>query len=443
MKQILHEKSKFIINALNSAGFEAYPVGGCVRDFLLGLPCSDIDFTTNATVKDLLKIFADYKTIEVGAKYGTVALVIEGEIFEITTYRTDGTYSDNRHPENVIFTSSLAEDLKRRDFTINAMAFDKGEIIDLYGGKSDIENKLIRTVGDPFLRFSEDALRIMRALRFSATLGFDIEENTVAAIFEYSYLLREISIERIRDEFNKILCSEHFLDVFMEYYDVFCEFIPELAQMYNFNQNTKYHIYDVALHTAYVVKNSPYELVSRLAALLHDVGKPSSYTEDGAGVGHFKGHANVSADMAKQILTRLKYDNITIKKVLTLVNYHDTKIIPEKPYIKHMLKSLTAPVLIDLIKLKKADLASKNPAYSKRLTKLLEAEEVIAQIIKDNECYSLGQLCISGSDLKEIGITQGKVIGDILTDILNKVIDEELINDKNVILKHVENNFFK
>ncbi len=438
MSKLLSQEARLIISAMKTAGYEIFPVGGFVRDFLLGLPCKDVDFTTNATTTQIIEVFSEYKTVTIGERYGTIGVIVNAQLFEITTYRTDGEYSDNRHPETVVFSSSLPEDLRRRDFTINAMAYDNGNIIDFFGGSEDIKQKQIRTVGDANLRFREDALRILRALRFAATLNFTIEEKTKLAMLKNANLLRTISSERIRDELVKILLSSSFLRVFMEFTDIFCVFMPEIAHMQGFQQNTKYHVYDVYEHTAHVVANSPAILTIRLAALFHDIGKPHTYTQDVNGVGHFKGHAKKSVLIAKEMLNKLRFEKKIIREVLLLVEYHDVKITCDKPAVKRALNRLTPPLFFDLIELKKADLLGKNPEYFSRVSNIDEIKDTAVKIIESGECYSLSQLAISGSDLTRMGIS-GEKVGVNLHEALNLVIDERVENEKNKILSEICN----
>ena len=303
------------LTMLESAGFEAFIVGGCVRDALRGITPKDYDITTSALPEETKSVFRDWRVIETGIQHGTITVVMDGMPLEITTYRTEGTYSDNRHPDSVSFTASLREDVARRDFTMNAIAYSPTRgMIDHFGGAEDIRRGIIRCVGDPATRFREDALRMMRGIRFASVLGFAIEKNTAAAIHENKERIPTVSAERIRVELTKLLCGANVKNVLMDWWDVIGTVIPEILPMHGFDQKTPYHIYDVWEHTAVAVSNIPPDPHLRLCALLHDIGKPPSFFTDEKGVGHFYGHPAVSARMTEEILARLKYDNATRRR---------------------------------------------------------------------------------------------------------------------------------
>ena len=428
---------KKVMDIFNENNFEAYLVGGCVRDSLMEKMPHDYDITTNATPNEMLEIFKEYKIIETGLKHGTVTVVINHESIEITTYRIDGEYDDNRHPKEVSFTRDLSKDLNRRDFTVNAMAFnEKQDLVDLFGGKDDLDNKLIRCVGEPNKRFNEDGLRILRALRFASVLGFNIEEKTSKSIHENKYLLHNISAERIFSEFKKILCGINVEKILLEYRDVIAEFIPEIKPCFDFNQNNPHHIYDVYTHIVKSVASVPNKSELRLSMFFHDIGKPCVYEVDNDGVGHFKKHAVVSSEIAKTVLKRLKSDNSTINTVYTLVLNHDREISETKPAVKRLLSKLTYPVFLSLVEVKKAD-ANAHKNQDKNFDNILNIAE---EIIQENECFSLKDLKINGYDLINLGF-KGVIIGDILDNILRLVLEEKLENNKVEILDYVKKSF--
>ena len=424
------------IEILESNGFEAFTVGGAVRDFVMKKKPSDIDIATNALPEDILKVFTPkYKVIETGLKHGTLTVVINSFHMEITTYRLDGEYIDNRHPKEVYFTKNIYEDLSRRDFTINAMAYNpRTGILDPFDGMSDIKNKLIKCVGKPDKRFKEDALRIMRTLRFASVLDFEIEEETKNAIKITKNLLENISKERISVELIKFLCGNKPKDILIEYTDVFGVFIPEILALKNFLQYNPYHIYDVLTHTGTVVENIENTFHLRLAALLHDIGKPQTFTKDENEIGHFKGHPQIGEDIARNILHNLKFDNFTISKVCTLVKYHDIHLEPNKKQIKKWLNKLGEENFFDLLKLKKADILAQNPDFLYRIDTVNEISNLAQKIIKENECFSLKHLEINGNDLINMGIS-GKDIGMILNKILDMVLNEEISNSHEILIK--------
>ena len=431
--EVPYEISK-ILSRFEENEFEAYIVGGCVRDFLMGRVPSDYDITTNATPVEVKRLFTDCKVIETGIKHGTVTVIINSVCVEITTYRIDGKYLDNRRPEEVIYTSSLEEDLERRDFTINAMAYSESQgIVDYFGGLEDINERKIRAVGDANKRFKEDALRIMRAIRFSAVLGFDIEKKTSKAIKENALLLSNIAKERIAVELNKIVCADRY-EVFLEYIDVFSVFIPELKNGYMFNQNNKYHIYDVLTHCLKAMINIEPVVHLRLAALLHDVEKPSTYTVDDEGVGHFYGHCEKSADTAKKILRRLRYDNFTRDRIYILVKYHDSEIVLSKKNVKRWLAKLGVDVFKELILLKRADNFAQAPEVRDRQKYYDEVDDIAEQIILEQCVLSISDLDIDGKDLLEFGVKEGKDIGRILEILLEEVLEENIENKKEQLL---------
>ncbi|MBQ3088720.1 MAG: HD domain-containing protein [Clostridia bacterium] len=424
----------FALNGLKKAGFEAFIVGGCVRDILRGKQPSDYDITTSAEPEQTKEAFKNERIIETGLKHGTITLLKDGNPLEITTYRIDGEYADNRRPDNVTFTKSLKEDLARRDFTINAMAYSKNSgVVDLFGGKADLENKIIRSVGDPDRRFNEDALRIMRALRFASVLGFKIDDGTKKSIIKNRNLLKNISAERIAVELLKLITGENAKDVILEYIDVLGVILPEIKSIKNFDQKNPHHIYDVLTHTAIAVENTPPEPALRLAILLHDCGKPDCFTTDENKTGHFYGHPKISYEKAKVALSRLKLDNATTNLVLTLVKYHDVQIEPTEKSVKRALNKYTPEVFFKLLEIKKADNLAQNPEYN-RIEQLNKLKRIAESIINKGECFSLKDLAVNGNDLINIGLPAGKKVGETLKFLLDSVINNDVENKKEALL---------
>lgn len=428
------------INTLESAGFEAYIVGGCVRDSIIGTPPPDWDITTSALPHQILSAFDNFKTIETGIKHGTITVIIDSMPLEITTFRVDGDYIDNRHPEKVEFCKSLKEDLSRRDFTMNAIAYNnRCGLIDPFNGKKDIENKIIRCVGDPDLRFCEDALRILRAVRFLSVLGFELEQKTCDSVHKNAHLLQNISSQRIACELFKTLCGDNVFEVLMTYRDVFAKIIPEIEPMFDFEQHNKHHIFDVWEHTAFAISRAKKDPVIRLALLLHDIGKPHCFTKGDDGVGHFYGHANISVDLSKKILDDLKLSNDIKNTVLTLVKYHDYPITPNKKIVKKRLAKFSLPILNLLLEVKLADSLAQNPEFSSFSQNYLKIHSIIDEILKNEECFCIKDLAINGNDLINIGIPKGKQVGKILNTLLADVIEGNLKNDKNVLIEKAKN----
>ena len=418
--------ANMLIHTLQSHGHSASVVGGCVRDSILGRTPHDWDICTSAKPNEILEIFKDKKVIETGLQHGTVTVVVNGEPYEITTYRIDGAYSDNRRPDSVAFTNDLVEDLRRRDFTINAMAYNDTEgLIDPFGGLEDIQSKIIRCVGSAKDRFNEDALRMLRALRFASQLDFVIGFDASYEIHRQCGCLANISIERINSEFCKIASSDMFCVQLVLYYDVFSLFIPELKDMYDFPQNNSWHIYNVFDHTIHAVKHcESNDLITKLAVFFHDFGKPHCYQDDEDGTRHFKGHGKVSAEMTDRIMKRLKFDNETRLKVVELVHYHDATFEVGKKYVKRWLNILGEEQFRRLLKVKKADNKAQNLELSSdRIKELTEIELILNEVLKDNECFTLKDLAINGNDLIEIGFHPGKELGKVLKDLLQLVID--------------------
>ncbi len=424
------------ISRLNAAGFDAYVVGGCVRDSLIGRVPDDWDIASSATPEQTKAVFEDLPVIETGIQHGTVTVLLEGRPLEITTYRLDGQYSDGRHPDQVHFTKKLKEDLARRDFTVNALAYHpRLGIVDCFGGVEDLQQGVIRCVGEPDRRFQEDALRVMRGIRFASQLGFSLEAKTEISLRKHAPLLQKIAAERLRVELVKLLCGAQAEKVLLNFPDVLAQLIPELLPMVGFDQRTPYHIYDVYQHTAHSVGAVESDPILRLTMLLHDIGKPSCFTVDYKGQGHFKGHGAVSVRMCEEILPRLRFDNHTTERVLKLVKYHDAVIEPRENLIKRWLNRLTPDGFEQLMKVKLADNAAQNPIYD-RSDCYRAIIRIAHEILQREDCFSLSSLAVNGDDLMELGIPAGKKLGETLQFLLQAVIDEKCVNDREQLLEY-------
>ena len=430
------QNAKLIIHRLQNAGFEAFAVGGCVRDSLLGFTPHDWDICTSAKPEQIKACFEDFNTIDIGIKHGTVAIIVDKEPFEVTTYRVDGEYRDNRHPESVTFTSNLREDLARRDFTVNAIAYnDEYGIADFYGGESDLRNRLIRCVGNPDERFREDALRIRRALRFASCYSFSIENKTAAAIHRNSELLNNIAAERIQSELVRLLCGDGAEDIFNGFRDVFAVFIPELAETFDFDQKNKHHRYDVFHHITHSVGLIESDPVLRLTMLFHDIAKPRVCTTDKHGSRHFKGHQLVSADIAREVLSRLRFPTDTIETCVTLIICHDVRFNGTLAQVKRVLNKIGVENMRRLFKVQYADTLSQSDYLrGEKLAKIDTAKAQFEQIMAENQCFSLKQLAVNGRDIIDMGVTGGKQIGRLLNLLLDSVIDGTLPNEKAALL---------
>ncbi len=433
------ENVNYIINTLIQNGYEAYAVGGCVRDSILGKTPKDWDITTSAKPDKVKELFK--RTIDTGIEHGTVTIMLDKVGYEVTTYRVDGEYEDNRHPKNVEFTTNLTEDLKRRDFTMNAMAYNEIHgLVDEFDGVVDLESKQIKCVGDPLERFNEDALRMLRAVRFAAQLGYKIHEDTLRAISIKAENLEYISAERIQVELNKTITSDNPNKILISYNSGITKIIfKEFDDMMITEQNNPNHIYNVGEHTIKAVENIGSDHILRWTMLLHDIGKPKTKTIDENGIGHFYGHAEVSADMAKEILKRLRFDNYTIDTVVRLVRWHSYDIKPTKKAVRKAANKIGVDIMEMLFEVKKADILAKNPLIiENRLLILDEVVQVYNQVKSDNDCINLNQLAINGKDLIEIGIKPGILIGNILNDLLQKVLEEPKLNKKEILIEEVK-----
>ena len=436
---------KFILDKLHSSGLEGYVVGGCVRDTLLGKEPKDWDICTNAKPEKVMSVFEGFNIIPTGLQHGTVTVVINHIGYEITTYRVDGDYSDGRHPDSVSFTSSLAEDLSRRDFTVNALAYNEVEgIVDIFGGIDDLRRKRIKCVGKAVDRFNEDALRILRALRFSSVLGFDIDIETKKAIFEVYKNLDKIAKERINAEFSKLILGVNNVKILREYEKIIFYIIPELRKLKGFEQNNPYHTFDVWVHslkTLYEIKEKDLEL--RLSALFHDIAKPICYSVDEKGIGHFYEHPEKSAEITEKIMKDLKFSNEEIYNVITLIKNHDNQLSSTKKCLRKILNKMEMPLLLRLLELKRADIKAQNPKYISRLNEIKDFEKVIENFSVEDECFSLKHLKVNGNDLISMGIKPGKQMGEILNNLLSLVVEEQLVNERDELLKYIQKNYIK
>lgn len=460
MKIEIPTGAAYILQQLNKHGYEAYIVGGCVRDSLLGKQPNDWDITTSAKPEEVKAIF--HRTIDTGIQHGTVTVLVDREIlddgsgslashtdyaFEVTTYRVDGVYTDHRRPESVCFTASLEEDLKRRDFTINAMAYNPEQgVIDIFGGQEDLEKGIIRCVGEASERFDEDALRILRAVRFAAQLDFVIEDQTREAMRDQAKFLEDISVERICTELTKMIVSKH-PERLEEAYELGLTqmFLPEFDVMMQTPQNNQYHLYDVGHHTLKVMEAVPATTVLRYAALLHDVGKPKCKTTDETGVDHFYGHQELSAKMARTTLRRLKLDNDTIDQVCRLVKNHDYGLSGDGPGMKsfrRFVAQLGAEHFADFLEIRKGDMAGQSAYHlEQRRQVIAHMEAMYAEIIEQKQCLKLSELEISGKDLIAIGVKPGPDMGRILKALLDRVLEEPELNTREQLLAIVKESY--
>lgn len=457
MKRIT--KADSLIQKLEEGGYEAFYVGGCVRDLLRNASgaeagaAGDIDVTTSATPEEMKDVFQDFRLIETGIRHGTVTVLEDdGEPVEITTYRTDGRYSDHRHPDSVAFVRDLEEDLRRRDFTINAIALDRaGRLRDPFGGEADIRDKVIRAVGDPDRRFKEDALRIMRAMRFAAALGtgrddaFLIEPETEKAMLRNRELLKNVSVERIFTEFRKLVMGVNAGIVIRRYIDVLGVVFPELLPMKGFDQRNPYHRYDVLEHCVRTMEAvQPRIEYMKMAALFHDIGKPDTFFIGDDGIGHMYGHPARGGEIVREIMKRMKADRVTSDRVVTLVRYHDLVFQEDDRLLKKWLNKYGGELLIEILQIKRADnIATGN--MSRELEKKFDrVEERIRSLLAANACFSIKDLAIDGRDVMQTGQRlayaqkEGPWIGQILDQVLDEVIDGSLSNEREALMERIE-----
>lgn len=432
----LPEDVKYIIRTINEAGYEAYAVGGCVRDKLLNKEPNDYDITTSAKPLDIKKLFR--RTIDTGIEHGTVTVMLKDKGYEITTYRIDGAYEDNRHPSTVSFTDDLTEDLLRRDFTINAMAYnDEKGLVDPFNGCQDLSDHVIRCVGIAYERFSEDALRIMRAVRFSAQLGYRIDDETYDAMCKLSPNLKDVSMERIQVELVKLVTSSNPQNIRIAYKTGITKvFFDEFDKMMETSQNHPHHMYSVGEHSIKAMENIEDDKYLRLAMLFHDIGKPLVKVTDEEGIDHFHGHAGVSKQIATAVLKRLKFDNNTIKIVSKLSYYHDLNINTDQKSVRRAINEVGEDIFPLLLKVKKADiLAQSEYKREEKLSKLNKLNEIYNAIIANGDCLNLKDLAINGSDLIDIGYPMGSALGKELNRLLQNVLEDPSLNEKDQLLK--------
>lgn len=432
----LPDKVQRIIETLTAAGFEAYAVGGCVRDSVLGRLPSDWDITTSATPYETKELFP--RTFDTGIKHGTVTVLFDKEGFEVTTYRIDGDYEDNRHPKEVTFTSSLEEDLKRRDFTINAMAYNsKSGLIDIFGGMEDIKKGIIRCVGNAEERFTEDALRMLRAVRFSAQLGYRIEEATASAIRRLAPNLRHISAERIQAELVKLVTSAH-PDYLRTAYEtgITKQVLPEFDLCMETEQNNPHHCYSVGEHILHSMQEIEADKVLRLGMLFHDIAKPQTLTIDEEGITHNKKHPQVGAKMTGEILRRLKFDNDTTDKVTKIVRYHDEEVGLSPAGVRRAVNRMGEDIFPMLFAVRRADISAQSDYLrEEKLQKLTYMQELYDGILRRQECLSLKDLAVTGRDLIALGIPAGPQIGELLQELLMLVLEEPERNNREELLQ--------
>lgn len=433
MKLPLAPQAERALDILEKAGYEAWIVGGCVRDFLLGRTPKDYDLCTSARPEEIEATFAGCRTIETGRKHGTVTVVLGEMPLEITTYRVETGHSDARHPDQVRFTPSLQEDAARRDFTINAMVYAPGKgLQDFYGGREDLKKGLLRCVGEPDRRFREDALRILRALRFSATLGFAIEEKTAAGARRQKALLTGLSAERVAGELGKLLVGRNAKEVLLAYPDLLGVVLPELLPMVGFDQRNRHHCYDLLTHTAVAVEQTPPQLSLRLAALFHDCGKPACFSLGADGQGHFYGHARESAALADAALRRLRLPNKLREQVVRLIRYHDTPL--EEKFLRRWLNRLGEEDFFALLALQRGDTLALAPAYRDRVAGLDQLAEQARRLLREKPCLTLGDLAVNGWDLMALGL-EGRDIGAAQRRLLEAVLEGTVANEKAALVR--------
>lgn len=436
MRIQLPDKVHNIINTLEEAGYEAYAVGGCVRDSILGREPDDWDITTSAKPEETKHLFP--RTVDTGIKHGTVTVLLGGEGFEVTTYRIDGTYEDGRHPAEVTFTANLKEDLRRRDFTINAMAYnDRSGLVDLYGGLADMEKRVICCVGDARERFDEDALRMLRAVRFSAQLGYRIDEATGEAVRALAPNLQKISAERIQAELVKLVTSPH-PDYLRNAYElgITAQILPEFDLCMETPQRHKHHCYDVGEHILHSMLGVEADKVLRLGMLFHDIGKPQTLTIDPDGTTHNKRHPFEGEKITRKVMRRLKFDNDTTDKVTKLVLYHDYDIAPTEAGVRRAVNRIGEDIFPMIFTVRRADIAAQSDYMrAEKLAKVDRIEKLYQEILAHRDAVTVKDLAISGNDLIAEGMPPGRQIGETLSALLERVLDDPSLNTKEILLK--------
>lgn len=434
---MLPQEVKNVLLRLESAGYEAYAVGGCVRDTLRGVTPHDYDITTAARPEAVLALFEGC-AIPTGLQHGTVTVRMAGESFEVTTFRADGPYTDHRRPDSVAFSDSLQEDLRRRDFTVNAMAMDvRGQVYDFHGGQEDLQKGILRCVGDAETRFHEDALRILRCLRFASVLGFAIEEETAAAVENCAPLLRHIAAERIREEMTKLLCGQNVVEILLRYPSVFAVFLPEILPCVWFDQQNVHHLYDVWQHTAHAVGNAPQDPLLRWTLLLHDLCKPACFTVDEAGQGHFYGHDALGAELAASITARLRFDKKSAERIALLIARHMRQIEPTDKAVGRVLRQIGEEALRQLLAVKRADASACHPDFAWQTGHLDAVEAVLDRLLAQDTCFTLRDLAVNGHDLMALGL-QGQAIGEALNAVLDAVVEGELPNEREAMIRWIK-----
>ena len=436
MKFNIPDGARHILQTLNSAGHEAYLVGGCVRDLLRGVELHDWDICTSARPEETERCFAGRRIVETGLKHGTVTVLVEGGPYEITTYRTEGPYSDSRRPDYVRFVPDLEEDLARRDFTMNAIAMDlEADLRDPFGGAKDISSGLIRCVGEPGRRFQEDGLRVMRALRFAAVFGYAVEGRTAQAVHENRAMLDRVAAERINAELRKLLVGKGAGDVLRQYPDVFCQFWPQLGPLVALEQNNPWHCWGGWEHTIHALEAAPADVTLRLAMLLHDIGKPACMSPDEAGIDHFYGHSAVGAQLADRMLRALKFDNRTRERVALLVERHDVQIPDREHSIRKWLGRLGPEAFFQLLEVKRADGMGQDLEKVRcRLDELGQIGAKAEQILEEGQCLTLKHLAVDGRDVIAAGVEPGPEVGRILDGALGQVLNGEAPNERSALL---------
>ena len=425
-----------VLEQLHSSGFAAFVVGGCVRDSLLGRLPGDWDITTAARPEQVHEALAGLTVLDTGLKHGTVTALVDGQRLEITTFRTEGTYSDHRRPDHVTFADTIEKDLSRRDFTVNAMAFSpQTGLIDPFGGQRDLKNSVLRAVGQPEKRFDEDALRILRGLRFAARLAFSIEEETAQAMFVQKHLLTALAAERVQAELLPLLCAPGAVTVLRQFREIFAVILPEIIPMFDFDQQNKHHLYDVWEHTLHTLEHIEPRPHLRLVMLLHDCGKPARFSIDFRGDGHFYGHAYESARRAEEALTRLRCDKETVARVTRLIAFHDHDILNSEKSLLRWLRKIGEADLRDLLAIKIADNLGQHPRYL-RVDRFKATLASLDALLQKQPCFDRSGLAVTGRDLLERGL-KGPEIGVALDKLVEAVIEGRLPNKKEALLKHL------
>ena len=429
----LPEPVRACLDELESAGFEAWVVGGCVRDALLGLTPKDYDICTLALPEQTQAVFSHRRLVLAGVKHGTVGVVTEAGVVEVTTFRTEGGYQDNRHPDWVRFVPELKEDLARRDFTVNAMAWSPSRgFADPFGGRADLESRLLRAVGDPRQRFREDALRILRGIRFCAVYGLRTEEKTLDAMLSQRALMERLAQERVFDELCKFLPFAR-VEHLKSFAPILAQVIPELGPMIGFDQHSPHHAYDLYTHVAYVTTGVERELPLRWAALLHDIGKIPTFTQDETGRGHFYGHPAVGAQMAKEVLHRLRAPTALAEQVVVLIGNHMLRLTPDKKLLRRQCSRLGFDTVCQLLSLQESDMGSKGTCREEELAVYPEIRKQLIALQEEDSCMGLKDLAVDGNDLKALGLA-GREIGETLRDLLDQVMEERLPNERAALL---------